>query len=112
MAQKTVVSLIDDLDGGEASETTIFGLDGRTYEIDLNDKNTKKLRDFLEKYAAAGRRQAKSGTAAPSKTKRSAASAGSGDTAEIRAWAKGQGMNVNDRGRVPQEIREAYENRG
>jgi len=36
MAQKTIVSLIDDLSGEEADETVRFGLDGAQYEIDLS----------------------------------------------------------------------------
>ena len=56
MAQKVHITLEDDLDGGDAAETVAFGLDGRTYEIDLNAKNAKALRDALAKYVAAGRR--------------------------------------------------------
>ena len=56
MAQKVHITLEDDLDGGEATETVSFGLDGRTYEIDLNDKNAAALRDALARYVAAARR--------------------------------------------------------
>lgn len=109
MAQKVQVLLVDDLDGGEADETVTFALDGKTYEIDLTTANAEKLRGALEQFIKSGRRTG--GRAAAGRAKgRAAATAGNPDTAEIRAWAKAQGMSVNDRGRVPQEIREAYEN--
>ena len=55
MAQKVHIVLEDDLDGSPATETVSFGLDGKTYEIDLNDKNAGKLRDALAQYVGAGR---------------------------------------------------------
>ncbi|MGN6172881.1 MAG: Lsr2 dimerization domain-containing protein, partial [Streptosporangiaceae bacterium] len=39
MAQKVIVALEDDLDGGPADETVRFGIDGAAYEIDLSKKN-------------------------------------------------------------------------
>ncbi|RSS79359.1 Lsr2 family protein [Streptomyces sp. WAC06614] len=110
MAQKVQVLLVDDLDGGEADETVTFALDGKTYEIDLTTANAEKLRGLLEPYLKGGRRTG-GRAAGRAKGGRAVAASGNPDTAEIRAWAKAQGMNVNDRGRVPAEIREAYENR-
>ncbi|MDX3695973.1 Lsr2 family protein [Streptomyces europaeiscabiei] len=104
MAQQTIIQLLDDLDGSEASETVVFGLDGRTYEIDLNDKNAAKLRKALAEYVDKGR---KLNQARGSKRATGGRVADS-DTAQIRAWAKENGYDVNDRGRVPAEIKEAY----
>ena len=56
MAQKVHIVLEDDLDGSDASQTVSFGLDGATYEIDLNDKNAAALRDALAKYVGHGRK--------------------------------------------------------
>ncbi|MFF4607635.1 Lsr2 family protein [Streptomyces sp. NPDC001339] len=107
MAQKVQVLLVDDLDGGEAHETVTFALDGKSYEIDLSDSNADKLRDSLAEFVKAGR---KTGGRSGARGKgRATASAGSQDTAKIRAWAKENGYNVNDRGRVPADIREAFE---
>ncbi|MGW0907542.1 histone-like nucleoid-structuring protein Lsr2 [Streptomyces sp. NPDC002853] len=108
MAQKVQVLLVDDLDGGEADETVTFALDGKSYEIDLTTSNADKLRGLLEPYLKGGRRTGGRGSAGRSKTRASAASGGQ-DTAAIRAWAKDNGFEVNDRGRVPASIREAYE---
>ncbi|MBT2369019.1 Lsr2 family protein [Streptomyces sp. ISL-10] len=107
MAQKVQVLLVDDLDGGEADETVTFALDGKTYEIDLTTANADKLRSLLEPYAKNGRRTG--GRAAAGRGKGRAVSGGNKDTAEIRAWAKANGFEVNDRGRVPATVREAYE---
>ncbi|MEU9503508.1 Lsr2 family protein [Streptomyces sp. NPDC048196] len=107
MAQKVQVLLVDDLDGGEAHETVTFALDGKAYEIDLSDSNAEKLRESLADFVKAGRRTG--GRSGGRGKARVAASAGSQDTAKIRAWAKENGYNVNDRGRVPADIREAFE---
>ncbi|MFI1971630.1 hypothetical protein BLA24_11135 [Streptomyces cinnamoneus] len=108
MAQKVQVLLVDDIDGGEADETVTFALDGKSYEIDLTTDNADKLRQALADYVKAARRTG--GRAAGGRGKTRVASAGgTQDTAKIRAWAKENGYNVNDRGRVPAEIREAYE---
>ncbi|MFF2811034.1 Lsr2 family protein [Streptomyces sp. NPDC058000] len=106
MAQKVQVLLVDDLDGGEANETVTFALDGKSYEIDLSDANADKLRESLADFVKAGR---KTGGRSGGRGKARAAAAGSPDTAKIRAWAKENGYNVNDRGRVPADIREAFE---
>ncbi|MFG3260485.1 Lsr2 family protein [Streptomyces sp. NPDC048172] len=109
MAQKVQVLLVDDLDGGEADETVTFALDGKTYEIDLTTANADKLRSALEPYLKGGRRTG-GRSARGGKGGRAATGGGAGqDTAKIRAWAKEQGYEVNDRGRVPASIREAYE---
>jgi hypothetical protein len=107
VAQKVQVLLVDDLDGGEADETVTFALDGKTYEIDLTTANADKLRGLLEPYVKGGRRTG--GRASGGRGKARASSAGNQDTAAIRAWAKANGHEVNDRGRVPAAIREAYE---
>ena len=65
MAQKVQVLLVDDLDGGEASETVSFALDGNNYEIDLSGKNATELRDSFAKYVGAARKVGRSGDCWP-----------------------------------------------
>ncbi|GHJ30218.1 MULTISPECIES: histone-like nucleoid-structuring protein Lsr2 [Streptomyces] len=101
MAQRVVVTLSDDLEGGEAEETVTFGLDGKLYEIDLNSANASKLRDVLAPYVEAGRKRARSG-----KTYRRTAVAP--DPAAVRAWARSHGMEVPPRGRIPKKVYEAF----
>lgn len=108
MAQKVQVLLVDDIDGGEADETVTFALDGKSYEIDLNADNANKLRDALGGFVKASRRtgRASGGRGKPART--TASSAAGAETPKIRAWAKENGYEVNERGRVPTNIREAY----
>ena len=107
MAQKVHITLEDDLDGGEATETVTFGLDGTTYEIDLNDKNAAQLRDALATYVGHGR---KVGAAPRRAGARKTAAGDSGPSArEIRDWARDNGFDVPDRGRVSADVRSAYD---
>ncbi len=104
MAQRIQVLLIDDLDGGEAAGTVRFGLDGTEYEIDLSAAHSDELRKALELYLAHARR-----AGGPAKsTARTRRSSGAVDTAKVREWAKGQGIEVKGRGRVPAGIVEQY----
>ncbi|WP_422117813.1 histone-like nucleoid-structuring protein Lsr2 [Brachybacterium sp. UNK5269] len=102
MARKTKIILTDDVDGSEATGTVSFALDGVAYEIDLNDDNAQQLRDQLGEWASKARRVGGRRTTGT----RSAGS--SNDAAKIRTWARENGYEVSERGRVPQEIREAY----
>ncbi len=105
MAQRVHIVLEDDVDGSTAEETVNFGLDGVSYEIDLSAKNATKLRDALALYTGSGRRVA--GRAAR-KAPRGRSAAGP-SASEIREWAREQGYDVSDRGRVPADVKAAYE---
>ncbi|MDN4475470.1 Lsr2 family protein [Demequina sp. SYSU T00192] len=104
MAQKVQVVLVDDIDGSTASETVSFSLDGSSYEVDLNEQNASALRDALAPWISAGRR-----TASRKATARKSARSSGGDAAAIRAWAKANGVEVPERGRIPAKVREAYD---
>lgn len=106
MVQRVSYVLIDDVDGGDAAETVTFGLDGATYEIDLSEENAAKLRDALAPWVGQGRRA--SGRKAPAARGRGR-SGRSSDAATIRAWASANGHTVSERGRIPAEVRAAYE---
>ena len=101
MAQKVQVLLIDDVDGSEAAESVAFGLDGVTYEIDLSSTNAERLRKELESWSANARRVGG--------RKKSARTSRSTELQEIRKWARANGYTVSDRGRVSQEIRDAFD---
>jgi hypothetical protein len=104
MAQRIQTLLIDDLDGGEAAGTVRFGLDGAEYEIDLSAAHSDELRAALERYTAHARRTG--GTArTAARSRRTAAAV---DTAKVREWAKEQGIEIKDRGRIPAGVIEQY----
>lgn len=112
MAQKTVVELVDDLDGTASADisTVTFGLDGASYEIDLNEDNATRLRESLAHYVGAARRTG-------GRIKRSANTTGpatrhSADreqTKAIREWARNNGWAMGDRGRIPASVMTAYD---
>jgi Lsr2 len=102
MAQKTFVQLVDDIDGGEATQTVKFGLDGTQYEIDLSDENANKLRAALDDFVANGRKLSRSGQ--PYRHVQVGPA-----SRDVRAWARAKGYDVPERGRVPREFVELYE---
>jgi hypothetical protein len=108
MAKKTIVELTDDLDGSPADETLRFALDGSEFEIDLSTAHAQQLRNALQPFAEAarnlngkrgGRRSGGSG---------SRASRDREQLQGIRDWAKKQGYQVAQRGRISAEIQRAY----
>jgi Lsr2 len=102
VAQKVQTLFVDDIDGSDAEGTVRFGLDGTDYEIDLNAKNAQALRDALARYTGAARRVSSRTRRQPRSGRK--ASANGLNTTEVREWAKAQGIEVKDRGRVPAEL--------
>jgi hypothetical protein len=102
MAQKIQTLFIDDLDGGEAEGTVRFGLDNAEYEIDLSAQNAEALRKVLARYVEAGRR-APGAIRQPARSGRRGSANGL-NTTEVREWAKAQGIEVKERGRIPAEL--------
>ncbi|MFE9934552.1 Lsr2 family protein [Streptomyces sp. NPDC005533] len=106
MAQKIVTIYTDDLTGEESHEASAHTLvlDGVAYEIDLAPESYDKLLEAVAPFISVGRRAKRRAKPAKPHT-----AGDSNDTAEIRAWAKEKGLTVNDRGRVPKKVREAYD---
>jgi hypothetical protein len=105
MARKTVITLEDDLDGSEASETVQFAIDGTEYEIDLSEEHANELRQVIGRFTGAAR---KSSGARGRPTGRKSPSGGI-DAKIIRKWAQDKGLTVNARGRIQAEIVEQYQ---
>ncbi len=106
MAKKIVHQLVDDIDGtslpqGEG-ETIVFGLDGHVFEIDLSEKNATAFREALGPFVRAARK-------ASAQTRKPARRNTSRDLGAVREWARSQGHQVSDKGRVPYEILDAYD---
>ena len=106
MAQRVNVVLVDDIDGSDAVETVSFGLDGVEYEIDLSDKHAGQLRDALALYVGHGRRATRR---RGSGRRTRGSDSGGASAADIREWARQNGYEVSERGRVSAEVRQAYE---
>jgi nucleoid-associated protein Lsr2 len=110
VAQKIQTLFIDDIDGGAAEGTVRFALDGTDYEIDLNAKHTEELRSALGKYVTHARKVGGSARRAGRTAGRASRGAGSSlNTTEIRNWAREQGYDIKDRGRVPADLVAKYQ---
>lgn len=117
MAQRVQVLLVCDVHDDDATpgtETISFSLDGTTYEIDLCDDHAAELRDSVAPFIGAGRRvggsRARRSSAASTRaSSRQAPVSDRQRAGDIRAWAKSQGLNVNERGRIPASIVEQYQ---
>jgi hypothetical protein len=108
MAKKQVVTITDDIDGREGAQTVSFAFAGRTYEIDLRDKNRAKLEKALEPFISAARKV--NGSSPVRRPPARAATASSGpDRDAVRAWAVEHGFEVSHRGRLSTKVVEAYQ---
>lgn len=107
MAKRTIEVFHDDLDGSEGASTVKFGLDGKSYEIDLSEAHEKELRKALEKYVGAATQVTAHNAAATGRRKY-----GTGpvrrDTKHIREWLRSQGVEISDRGRIPTDLMNRY----
>ena len=113
MAREVIEKLIDDLDGSDAAETVSFGLDGTTYEIDLNKRNAAALRKALKPYVKVARQGRAGGgrrKAAPGSTTRKVQR--DYDIVQLREWAGSNGVDVPARGRIPQAVVDQYKAAG
>ena len=116
MAQQVNVKFVDDLDGSDAAGTVSFAIDGRAYEIDLSEDNAARLRNSLASFVAAARKSG-SGGAGPTAGRRAPKmTANSGtqpldreQTAAIRAWARQNGHQVSERGRISKTVVDAFQ---
>ena len=110
MAQKIQTLFIDDIDGGAAEGTVRFALDGTEYEIDLNAKHSEELRSAIGKYVTHARKVGGGARRAGRAAGRAGRGTGSAlNTTEIRNWAREQGYDIKDRGRVPADLVAKYQ---
>lgn len=107
MARKVITTHISDLSGKDADETIRFSLNDKHYRIDLTTKEASDLRKALDTYIDSAEKLPKREVA--ESLKRGTSTRGnSGERTRIREWARENGYSVGDRGRISQEIRDAY----
>ncbi|WP_132991903.1 histone-like nucleoid-structuring protein Lsr2 [Gordonia zhaorongruii] len=106
MAKKTVIKIVDDIDGVELDEyeTVRWSLDGKNYEFDTSPERAEEFRNHVATYVAASR----SVNRAPAR-RAAAAGRSSSNTRVVREWANANGFTVSDRGRIPADVLAAYE---
>ena len=103
--QRVITELVDDLDGTKADETVSFTIDGVEYEIDLSKQNAVNLRKSLEEYASKGRRNSGRSKRGPAKGR---AGVDKSQSKAMREWAQSHGMKVSARGRISEEVAQAF----
>ena len=119
MARTTIISLTDDIDGSKADDTVEFSYRGKTYSLDLNNKNASELDEVLAPYIAAAEKaggvQSGRGASRSSRSSSSRARSSSGGTSggpdpkDVRAWAEANGVAVSTRGRIPASVIAQYQ---
>lgn len=104
--RKMITQLVDDIDGGQADETVTFGLDGRSYEIDLSENNAALLRKALDEFVSRARRSSE-----PLRVRKAGVVRHRDplQTRAIRDWAAENGHQLSSRGRIPGPVVTAYE---
>jgi hypothetical protein len=111
MAKQTVITLTDDIDGGEAAETVEFGIDGYLYNIDLSSEHAEELRDRLTAYQEFGTRLGRytTRTLAPSTARRAPNRGDKQRNIDIRRWAAENGLPIKDRGKISEAVIAKYD---
>ncbi len=115
MAREVIEKLIDDLDGSDAAETLMFGLDGVTYDIDLSKKNADAFRKSLDRYMRAARRNPASARPTrrrPAPPTKAATKQRGYDIVQLREWAGANKVAIPSRGRIPQAVVDQYKQAG
>lgn len=107
---------IDDLDASEGAETRTFAIEGVEYEIDLIEAHAKELYRALEPFIESARRVQRGKKPARPTVAKSPAPASHKATPDrsdqldaIREWGRKNGYRVSNRGRVPKDIVQAFE---
>ena len=100
MATRVLTTLQDDIDGSAAAETVRFALDGVEWEIDLSERNANRLRNSLSDFMAHGRKIGGK--------RRTPRISNQVDTKAVRKWAEANGIELNNRGRIPIDVMERY----
>jgi hypothetical protein len=112
VAERIVTLLIDDIDGSDITDGgqhVEFTVRGVSYAIDLSKTNAAKFDRALKPYVEAASRIGS--PAKPTARKRSTKAAASDQTPrleDVRAWARENGYEVSDRGRIRGEVLEAF----
>ena len=108
MAKQTTVTITDDLDGSTNAKEVSFSLDGRSWVIDLSAKNRAALEKALKPYIAKATEQGR-GSRRGKALRSSSRAKSRTDLAAVRDWAKSNGHQVSDRGRISADVLKSYD---
>lgn len=111
MAEETVTRLVDDLDGSDATQKVLLGLNGEWRALDLNDDNHDALVRALGSFwdaalpvkGSSGTRQGRAPRGGTTPKQRDY------DLGILREWAAEKKVAIPARGRIPGSVVEQYQ---
>jgi hypothetical protein len=107
------ITLVDDLDGTPITDgrggTIRFSIDDTAYDIDLNLKNTSRLRAALAPFTDVARTTSATGVRRRVSVPASAGRKSPEMLAAIRHWARQNGHTVPATGRIPAPVQAAFD---
>lgn len=109
MAQRVQIILEDDVDGSDANQTVQFAVDGAAYEIDLSDQHATQLREAFATWVGAARKTGRSTSNRGTSSRASSSKADPAILDTMRKWGRAHGYQVSDRGRIPKQLKDAYD---
>lgn len=109
MVQKVVTELVDDITGDPAVETIMFTVRGVTYEFDASAETAREFDEAFAGYVESARRVGKAASSAGHVRGVGRAPVDREQTRAIREWAREQGHAVSNRGRIPADVKKAFE---
>ena len=113
MATVTRTFVVDDIDGSQDDVSTVqIALDNVSYEIDLSADNAARLREKLARFVDNGKRVTTHPRGRKTASRRVGATApvGHEQAQAVRDWARNNGYTVSERGRIPKNVQEAFDN--
>ncbi|MDR2256051.1 MAG: Lsr2 family protein [Arthrobacter sp.] len=112
MAEIQTTTLIDDLTGkaldADKAHRIHFSVEGKTYRLDVDEKGADQFHAALDRFIEVSTKVAAGGVKRATGSTPRRAAAGSGEQTKMREWAKANGYEVAERGRIPAAIQEAY----
>lgn len=100
MARKSITQIFDDLDNTPLTESEVeviqFSVNGKDYTLDLSAQNAEKFHAALEPFVEVAQRV--------SPVRRTQGYS----PKEVREWAAANGYEVAARGKIAQEVVDAY----
>ena len=118
MAREYIAVVKDDLTGKTLKEEEVhsftFGWQGKQYSIDLGPQTAEEFLNVMDKYVNVATVAESRFTPTPARRGRPATASSSDRAARkeelsaIRTWWREQGNEIGDRGRIPQDIVDAY----
>jgi hypothetical protein len=107
MAKTTITQITDDIDGSKDATEIAFSFNGVDYTIDLSKKNAAAMEKALKPYIDAATKTSRRASSTGGRNGRTRSKRN--DLADIRAWARSQGIEVSERGRIPASVIEQYD---